>query len=89
MTLEEWRQEKGLSLTALAEMLGAGSATVVRRWCLPAEHKNSIVPSDRFMQVIQQTTLGAVTQHAWAARQSGVRSPKANKGGRNERQSKT
>ena len=86
MTLEEWRKKRGLSYTALAELLVAGNAGVVRKWCLPRDHKDSVVPNDENMMVIQQTTLGAVTQQAWVGGQNGVMSSKANHGGRNGRQ---
>lgn len=86
MTLEEWRNKRGLSYTALAELLVAGNAGVVRKWCLPRDHKDSVVPNDENMMIIQQTTLGDVTQRAWVGGQNGVRLGEANHGGRNGRQ---
>lgn len=61
MKLERWRSEKKLTLTQLAEKLGAPHATVVRRWCLPTDHKDYKIPSTKYMLIIQETTMGAVT----------------------------
>lgn len=61
MKLERWRSEKKLTLTQLAEKLGAPHATVVRRWCLPADHKDYKIPSAKYMNLIQDATMGQVT----------------------------
>ena len=61
MTLEDWRNKKGLSYSQLAKKLGASHATVVRRWCLPAEHKDRMIPAPKFMTIIHQSTMGEVT----------------------------
>jgi transcriptional regulator with XRE-family HTH domain len=60
MTLDEYRKSKRLSLAALAAQLGASHATVVRRWCLPLEHPQSMIPSPAFMTRIMEVTGGAV-----------------------------
>ena len=61
MKLEDWRNQKGLSYPQLASKFGANHATVVRRWCLAADHKDFKIPSSKYMRVIQEITMGAVT----------------------------
>jgi len=61
MKLEQWRKKKDMTLTQLAEHIGAPHATVVRRWCLPKDHKDSKIPSAKYMMLIQNATLGEVT----------------------------
>ncbi len=61
MKLEEWRNERKLSYPQLAEKLGTKHATVVRRWCLDSDHKDFKIPSFKYMMIIQETTMGAVT----------------------------
>ena len=61
MTLEDWRNKKGLSYSQLAKKLGASHATVVRRWCLPSDHKDRMIPAKKFMTIIHQSTMGEVT----------------------------
>jgi transcriptional regulator with XRE-family HTH domain len=61
MKLEIWRKKRNLSYPQLAEKLGASHATVVRRWCLPNDHKDRMIPSPKFMAIIQESTLGEVT----------------------------
>lgn len=60
MTLDQYRKSNRLSLAALAAQLGASHATVVRRWCLPLEHPQSMIPSPQFMLRIVDLTGGAV-----------------------------
>ena len=60
MRLDEFRKNKGLSLSALARELGAPHATVVRRWCLPQGHPQSLIPSPRYMSAILDYSDGAV-----------------------------
>ncbi len=61
MKLEDWRNKRGLSYVQLAKKLGASHATVVRRWCLPADHKDRMIPAPKFMTIIQESTMGEVT----------------------------
>ena len=61
MKLEEWRKEKGYSYPQLAQRLDAKHGTVVRRWCLDKVHKDYKIPSTKYMLIIQETTMGAVT----------------------------
>ena len=61
MKLEKWRSEKNMTLTQLAEKFGAPHASVVRRWCLPKDHKDYKIPSAKYMLIIQEMTMGAVT----------------------------
>jgi transcriptional regulator with XRE-family HTH domain len=61
MTLEEWRNKKKLSYPQLAKKLGAAHGTVARRWCLPKDHKDRMIPSPKFMAIIHESTLGEVT----------------------------
>lgn len=60
MTLEDWRNSKSMSYSALAKKLGASHATVVRRWCLPSDHKDRMIPAPKFMAIIHEATSGAV-----------------------------
>ena len=60
MTLDEWRKSQGMSYPVLARKRGAAGATVARRWCLPSDHKDRMIPSPKFMRVIQDSTHGAV-----------------------------
>jgi len=61
MTLEEWRKSKKFTYADLAKKLGASHATVVRRWCLPNDHKDRMIPAPNFMLIIQESTMGQVT----------------------------
>lgn len=60
MKLEQFRQNKELSYGQLASRLGAKHATIVRRWCLPKNHKNRMVPSEKYMNRIINYTQSAV-----------------------------
>jgi len=60
MKLEQFRVEKKLSYGQLASRLAAGHATIVRRWCLPNTHKDSKVPSKKYMLRIINYTQNAV-----------------------------
>jgi len=60
MTLDQYRQAKGLSYSALARVTGASHAAVARRWCLPSSHKDAKIPSRKFMLRIVNVTDGAV-----------------------------
>jgi len=55
MTLDEFRKEKGLTYAALARVLGATHATIVRRWCIGDK-----MPSKKYMVTIQEVSQGAV-----------------------------
>ena len=61
MSLNEWRLEKAISYSELARRLGSRHATVVRRWCLHAGHKQRMIPSMRYMHMIIELTRGSVT----------------------------
>ncbi len=61
MTLDQWRIKKRLSYKKLAKLLGAPHATVARRWCLPTDHKDRVVPSKKYMQRVVQLSDGSVT----------------------------
>ena len=52
MKLNDYRLKKKWSYGQLAMMTGASHATVVRRWCLPLTHKNSMIPDKKFMLAI-------------------------------------
>ena len=60
MTLEQWRQAQGYSYAKLAQKVGASHATVARRWCLPADHKDRMMPTPEFMRLIELASLGQV-----------------------------
>ena len=60
MTLNEWRLERGLSYRKLASLMDSPHATVARRWCLPAEHKDQMIPSPAKMLAIYRLTDGSV-----------------------------
>ncbi len=60
MTLNEYRTQHKLSFERLATICGARHATVARRWCLPTNHKDRMIPNKKFMLVIQNITMGAV-----------------------------
>ena len=60
MTLERWRQAQGYSYAKLAQKVGASHATVARRWCLPADHKDRMMPAPKFMRLIELASLGQV-----------------------------
>ena len=60
MKLNEYRINKKWSYGQLAMMTGASHATVVRRWCLPCSHPNSMIPDRKFMLEIIRLTNGAV-----------------------------
>ncbi len=50
-----------MTLKQLADKVGAPHATVVRRWCLPIDHKDYKIPSAKYMNLIQDATMGQVT----------------------------
>ena len=60
MPLDEFRKDKGLSLSALARELGAAHATVVRRWCLPPGHPEAQIPHQKYMYAIIELSDGKV-----------------------------
>tara|TARA_B100001287_G_C22178933_1_gene298229 strand:+ start:277 stop:486 length:210 start_codon:yes stop_codon:yes gene_type:complete len=60
MTLNEWRLKRSYSYRKLAKILGAGGATTIRRWCLPKEHPQSLVPSQKYMTMIVDISNGEV-----------------------------
>ena len=60
MTLDTFRKEKGWSFAHLARQLGASHATVARRWCLPRDHKNRLIPSPVYMDRIIVISSGKV-----------------------------
>ena len=61
MKLEEYRKNANMTLKQLAEKVGAPHATVVRRWCLPIDHKDYKIPSAKYMNLRQDATMGQVT----------------------------
>ena len=61
MTLDQRRCRKRLSYSKLAKLLGAPHATVARRWCLPADHKDRMIPSPKYMARVVQLSDGSVT----------------------------
>jgi hypothetical protein len=61
MTLDQWRHRKRLSYSKLAKLLGTPHATIARRWCLPAEHKDRMIPSPKYMARVVQLSDGSVT----------------------------
>ena len=60
MRLDQYRQSKGLSYSALARVTGASHAAVALRWRLPSTHKDAKIPSRKFMLRILDLTDGAV-----------------------------
>jgi len=61
MKLEEWRKTNQYTYARLAEILGVGGATVVRRWCLPRSHPNSMTPRPKHIRDIMTITMGSVS----------------------------
>jgi hypothetical protein len=70
MTLDQWRISKRFSYSKLAEQLGAPHATVARRWCLPAEHNNRVIPSGKYMERVVLLTNGSVTPNDFYLRRN-------------------
>jgi len=68
MTLEEYRNENGLSYQKLARKLGFKEATVARRWCLPKNHPQALTPSPRNMSLILEVTMSSVTPNDFIIR---------------------
>ena len=60
MKLKQFKSEKELSYGQLASRLGAAHATIVRRWCLPRDHKDHMIPSEKYMKAIINYTQSAV-----------------------------
>lgn len=44
MTLEQWRQNEGLTYSQLATLLGLKDGSSARRYCLPSDHKDHRYP---------------------------------------------
>tara|TARA_R100000655_G_scaffold5265_1_gene16297 strand:- start:465 stop:680 length:216 start_codon:yes stop_codon:yes gene_type:complete len=61
LKLNDWRLSKNFSYRDLAKKLGAGHATMVRRWCLPHDHVDHKKPSTQYMKIIMLATDGAVS----------------------------
>lgn len=60
MTLNDYRNKKGWSLSELARKLGAPHATVVRRWCLPFGDQRRLIPNINYMLRIVEVSAGEV-----------------------------
>lgn len=60
MTLDQWRKKNGHSYNALAKMIGASHASVVRRWCMDMDEDEFMIPKPKYMLLILQVTSGAV-----------------------------
>ncbi|RPG67759.1 MAG: hypothetical protein CBC02_001330 [Flavobacteriaceae bacterium TMED42] len=64
MTLDDYRKQKGWSYGQLAQRLGTKHAQMARRWCLPQNHKDYLIPSNRgvtkYMSRILELTRGEV-----------------------------
>lgn len=64
MTLNAYRLMKGWSYGQLAQRLGTKHAQMARRWCLPMDHTDYLVPSNRgatkYMSRILELTRGEV-----------------------------
>jgi ribosome-binding protein aMBF1 (putative translation factor) len=60
MTLDDYRRKKGWTYSELARLVGASQATVVRRWCLPADDKNRLIPNQKNMDKIVLLTQSEV-----------------------------
>tara|TARA_R100000808_G_scaffold8204_1_gene23299 strand:+ start:2267 stop:2479 length:213 start_codon:yes stop_codon:yes gene_type:complete len=60
MTLKEFKDKHSLSYKKLANLIGAGDATIARRWCLPKSHKDAMIPDRRYMSNIITVTMGEV-----------------------------
>lgn len=61
MTLDQWRVSKNLSYNKLAKLLGASHATIARRWCLPFDAQDRMIPSPKYMDRVVNITNGSVT----------------------------
>lgn len=61
MQLDDYRRDRGLTYTELSRLLGAGHATVVRRWCLQPGARHRMIPREAFMHRIMVLTGGQVT----------------------------
>lgn len=61
MTLKEYKDKNNMSYSKLAKLIGVAHATVARRYCLPKEHKDHMIPNSKFMVAIMTATDGAVT----------------------------
>ena len=60
MTLDQYRQSKGLRYSALEIVTGALHAAVAQSWCLPSTQKDAKIPSRKFMLRVVGVTDGAV-----------------------------
>ncbi len=65
MTLDTYRKSKGWSYSQLARLTGASHATVARRWCLPPDDPNKMIPASRFMNRIMVISDGAVLPNSF------------------------
>jgi hypothetical protein len=70
MVLERWRKEKRLSYAKLADLLGAGHATMVRRWCRPFGAEDKVIPTTHYMERILRLTNGSVTPNDFYIRRN-------------------
>ena len=69
MTLKEYKDQNNLSYARLAKLIGVSHATVARRYCLPKEHKDHMIPKLKFMIAIMTVSGGAVTPNDFYAEQ--------------------
>jgi hypothetical protein len=60
MILDTFRRQKGWSYSELARQVDASHATVARRWCLPFDHKDRLIPNELFMDRIVLLSNGEV-----------------------------
>lgn len=60
MKLDTWRKSKGHSYRALAKLVGASHASVVRRWCQKMDHPDFRIPGPKYMLRLMEVSQGEV-----------------------------
>jgi hypothetical protein len=70
MTLDNWRKKRGYSYRALAQMIGASHASVVRRWCMDLDDDDFMIPKTKYMLIILEVTAGEVQPNDFYIRRS-------------------
>jgi len=60
---QEKKSGKKLTLKQLASRFGVANGSIVRRWMLPANHKDFNFPEPENIVAVQESTMGEVTPH--------------------------
>tara|TARA_R100000234_G_scaffold71117_1_gene43726 strand:- start:505 stop:726 length:222 start_codon:yes stop_codon:yes gene_type:complete len=71
MHLNDYRLKKGWHYTDLARLVGVKHATIVRRWCLPFDDKERLIPRQENMDKIIALTDGEVMPNDFYCRDRG------------------